>query len=173
MIEFIGQVIGFLALLVVVIAYQVFEDRHFYALKGLTYALLGIHFAMIGALTGALQEIVNTARNLGFLAGYQRCTIIGAIFFYAAFGAITIETTTDILPVISNIACSLAMLFLTGLSLRIVYWSGGLLWLIYTFANGAYTGFIVESLVWFSATVGIIRMIKTGYSPAITHTKPH
>lgn len=163
MIEFTGQLIGFVALIIVVIAYQAFNDRHFYILKSITYVLLCVHFAMIGAVTGALQQVVNTSRNLGFLAGYYRIAVYGAICAFAIFGIMTAETTIDSLPVISNILCSLAMLFLSGLALRIVYWSGGLLWLVYSIAVGSYAGFIIESIVLISASIGIIRMARARY----------
>ena len=165
MIEIIGQVVGFLALGVVIASYQVFDDRYFYILKGVTYTLMATHFLMLGAMTGASQNLIGMLRNFTYLKGYQKAAIWVSVFAFIGIGFFTVQSVIDTLPIISNVACSLVMLFFTGLVVRIVYWSGCILWLIYALEHVSYAGMINETIMFVSASVGIIRMLKECYMP--------
>lgn len=121
MYDFIVQGIGFVAIAIVIVSYQVFNDKNFYFLNGIMYILMTVHFAMLGAFTATSQNIILVIRNFGFLKGYHNTAIYGSLFAFVLFGAFTVETIIDTLPIISNIACSLVMIFCTGIAVRLVY----------------------------------------------------
>ena len=161
--EIIGQIIGYLALLVVIYSFQRNKRSTllFIMLAGLL--LFVISYALLRAWTGSLANLIEF--GVTFVAykkenkawakkSYWLYVFIG---LYILTGALTARSLVDALPIIAQTFGAIAVWQTNTRAIRFLMLIPRPLWFTYNFAVGAQAAMIAEVLIFASVMTGIIR----------------
>lgn len=164
------QLIGFIALIFSIAVYQ-FNKRNTMLYLQLTSAFLfGLHFAMLGALTGALMNFINCFRCYVF-ANYDKrwaksnywLYLFLAIFWIA--GILSWQNWHSILPIIGMTVGTIAFWMKDTTKIRILSLISPPSWFTHNLIVNSYSGMLVEILIFISTIIGIFRFDKKNKSP--------
>lgn len=160
--EIFVQGIGFCGTILFFLSYQCKTNKNLFRVQLLSYLCYTTHLLMLGALTGGISYILNTARSfcLGsksdFLKSKTMCWII------CALQVITLIFTWggwySILPVAANIASTLGGYTYNGQKIRATgMFINSPLWIIYDIIIGSWVGVLDELVTEASMIISIIR----------------
>lgn len=160
---FFIQAVGFCALTLIVLSFQ--KNRKSFTLFLLLIAafLFSIHYALLGAWTAALVNIISAIRAFVFsLRGNDtwvdnNMTLYAFVVLFLLAGVFTIENIWSVLPVISMIIECFALWTKKTKYMRWLFFSARPPWIIYNVLVGSYAGLITEIFIVLSLTIAIIR----------------
>ena len=163
--QLFAQIIGFIALIFSIAIYQ-FDKRNTMLYLQLTSAFLfGIHFAMLGALTGALMNFINCFRCYVF-ANYDKQWAKSNYWLYLFLGLFWIsgilswQEWYSVLAIIGMTASTFAFWMKNTTKIRFISLISPPSWFTHNFLVNSYPGMIGEIFIFTSTIIGIIRFDK-------------
>lgn len=171
-INLIGQFVGFLAIAVAFISFQVKKKNAILAMQALANFIWSVHFLMIGAIAGCVLNLVGTGRNLIYakrdtwkwLNGLWLPTVISIII--AVLSITTRESWFDVILLPSTVLSTFAYCFGSERVIRNSTVFVSLTWLIFNIFNFSISGVVAEIFNLTSLTIAIIRFRKQGNKEA-------
>lgn len=144
----LGQFVGLLAMVTCVAAFLHKRDQRLILLLVLANGLFALHFALLGAFTGAAVSVLIALRAGAayFVKGSRAATAL-FLLVSAAAAAATWRSPVDIFPLISASAGTIGMFLLSGNGLRLAYVVVAVSWIIHNLAVGSIGGTIAEAIV--------------------------
>ncbi|MBR4017851.1 MAG: YgjV family protein [Oscillospiraceae bacterium] len=148
---FVIQLIGFLGLAMSVGAFQFKKHGQIVLCKIISALCFGLHYALLGAYSGAGLEMISAIRDVIFLYQVKKNisttpTIIGFGAFVIGIGIFTYDGMISLLPV----ACKLLTTVSYGMKnekwLRRITMPSSFLWIVYNFSIGSISGMITDCL---------------------------
>jgi hypothetical protein len=157
------QGIGYIALLFVILSFQRNTRKMILGIMLTGLLLFVVHYLLLGATTGAVMNLIEAA--VVFLA-YKKESAKWAqsrywlYIFIAAFilaGLLTGTTFIDGLPIIAQIAGTLAVYQTRPRAIRFIMLIPRPLWFVYNLTIGSSAGMVAEILILTSVLIGIVR----------------
>lgn len=167
-IELIGQLVGFVAIGVAFLSFQVKNKSGILAIQAIANFIWAIHFYMIGAMAGAILNLVATGRNLIFalrdkykwLNGVWLPTLIALII--SVLSITTRETWFDVILLPSTILSTYTYCLGNERLIRNSTVFVSLTWLVFNIVSFSISGVVAEVFNLTSLTIAIIRFRKQG-----------
>ncbi len=166
-INLIGQFVGFVAIAIAFLSFQVKNKTGILAIQALANFIWAVHFYMIGAFAGCILNLIATARNLIYskrdswkwLNGVWLPTVISAVVATASI--LTRETWLDVILLPSTVLSSYTYCLGSERLIRNSTVFVSLTWLIFNIVNFSVSGVIAEVFNLTSLTIAIIRFRKS------------
>lgn len=131
--------------------------------------LFVVHYVLLGALTGAMMNLIEAGvvfvaykRETEKWAQYKYWPYIFIIAFIIA-GYITGKNLIDGLPIIAQIAGTIAVYQSRPRAIRFIMLIPRPLWFFYNFTVGSQAGMIAEVFILASVLIGILRFDFLGH----------
>lgn len=161
-VQIVGQVVGFLAMLISLFAFAFVSRKKILATKLSTDVLWVVSFALCGAASGAVTNGVSAIRETVFYfkkESWKRKWYIPAAFlaFYAGSALLTWAGSLSLLPLIASVFSVLGLWASEPLHTKLWLFPALSIWLIYSLSTHSVmaAGSNVLSLI--SVTVGLFR----------------
>ena len=156
------QAIGIFGTILFFLSYQCKSNKSLFRVQFISYLCYTIHLLMLGAITGGISYILNTARSFclgsknAFLKGKTMCWII------CALQLVTLIFTWDgwwsILPVAANIASTIGGYTYNARKIRAAgMFINSPLWIAYDIAVGSWAGVLDEVVSEASMIISVWR----------------
>ena len=164
MVEIIGQVIGFVAMAIIVFSYQQKSHKNILTFQMVSGLLFTVHFLLIGAYTGCVSNLIGALRSLLYAnRGKNKFTDfkLWPVIFSVVFTVSGIMTWADIysvFPIIAMVMSSFVLWIDSPKINRAFSIPTSACWLIYNIANLSYAGIATEIFVLSSIVIGMIRL---------------
>lgn len=164
MVETIGQIIGFVAMAVIVFSYQQKSHKNILTLQMVSGLLFTLHFLLIGAYTGCISNLIGAIRSLIYAnRGKNRFTDfrLWPVIFSVVFVASGIPTWLNIFsafPMIAMVVSSVVLWIDSPKINRAFSIPTSACWLVYNVAFLSYAGIATEIFVLSSIIIGMIRL---------------
>ena len=148
---FITQLIGFFGLGMSVGAFQFKKHGQIIFCKIISALCFSLHYALLGAWSGAVLELISAVRDVLFRRQVKRNvstlpTIIGFGIFVIVTGVIAYDGWLSLLPV----ACKLLTTVSYGMKnekwLRRITMPSSFLWIVYNFSVHSISGMVTDCL---------------------------
>ena len=172
-IEIIAQIIGIFAMIANCLSYQQKKDTTLFVFQLVGSSLFAVNYFLLGALSGAILNIVAVIRALIFikkdkfnarhpawLVAFIALYITSYILIFTVFGK---EPTVpnliiELLPVLAMIIANVSFRYADAKMVRRFGIFASPLWLTYNIVNVAIGAIICETLNIFSIIVGMFRL---------------
>lgn len=159
----VGQFIGFVAIAVAFLSFQVKDKSKILAFQALASLVWSIHFFMIGAFAGAILNFIAISRNLLYskrkdwkwLNGVWLPTVFSVIVSFVSI--MTRETWFDVILLPSTILSSYSYCLGSERTIRNSSVFVSLTWLVFSIINISVSGIIAEAFNLTSLTIAIVR----------------
>lgn len=163
MTETIGQIIGFIAMAIIVASYQQKSHKKILVFQMVSGTLFTIHYLLLGAYTGAVMNLLGAFRCLVYSNRSKKwaSSVLWPIGFCIAFTVSGIMTWADmysVLPLIAMLLSSVVLFIEKPKINRILSIPSSACWLFYNIKTVSYPGIITEIFVLTSIIIGIIRL---------------
>ena len=148
---FIIQLIGFLGLGMSVGAFQFKKHGQIIFCKILAALCFGLHYALLGAWSGAVLELISVIRDMIFRWQVKKNvstlpTIIGFGIFVLATGVFTYDGWLSILPVTCKLLTTVSYGMKNEKWLRRITMPSSFLWIAYNSTIGSISGVVTDCL---------------------------
>ena len=159
----IAQIMGIIGLIVIVIGLQAKEKKHMLLAQTVTNICFVIQYFILGAITGAVIEIVNAIRTLTFYVWDKKelksNIMLLSIFviLVIGFGIYTYKNVFSILPIFSSIAATYGGWQKSSKVMRIGLLASSSILMIHDLYFGAYAGVLTYLIIFSSTLIGMIR----------------
>lgn len=157
--DVIAQAVGVLGSAFIVGGYFLKTDNNSKKVIIIGSLLFAAHFLMIGAVTGALMNVINFFRvglSIKFHKSKKLFFFFIATYLVAAY--FTYSQPVDFLPLISSLVGTFSMYFLSGLAFRFCVLLSSSSWLTHNILIGSVGGIITELFVLFATFTVIYRL---------------
>ena len=167
MTETIGQIIGFVAMGIIVVSYQQKTHKNILVFQMVSGLLFTIHYILLGAYTGAVMNLLGAFRSLVYANRDKKwaSSVVWPILFSVGFlisGILTWNNTYSVFPLIAMLMSSVVLWIEQPKINRIFSLPTSTCWLIYNIKKISIAGIVTEIFVLTSIIIGIIRLdIKT------------
>ena len=167
--EAVGQVIGFVGMAMLFISFQQKQNKKIYFWQILGVSLFTVHFAMLGAYTGALLNVLGVLRAAVFYNSERKWArsklwVWGLLAAYVVVGILIWEDWYSLLPILAMILSTFAFTAKTPFRFRLLSFPCSPMWLTYNIHHFSISGSIAECC---SMTSMIIAFIRCDLLPAI------
>ena len=161
--EIIGQIIGFIAMGIIVISYQQKSHKNILTFQMVSGLLFTVHYILLGAYTGAIMNLLGAFRSLVYANRGKKwaSSIIWPTVFSIGFvvsGIMTWDNMFSVFPLIAMLMSSIVLWIEQPKINRIFSLPTSTCWLIYNIKTLSYPGIITEIFVLTSIIIGIIRL---------------
>lgn len=164
--SYIAQILGFIALIFIVLSYQNTEKKKFLLIQIFANIFFGLQYLVLSAFSAFCSSIISLIRTIIFFK-YEKeskktpiIILISILIIISIFGIITYEGIYSLIP----IAIALAYSYGTWHNnLKLTYVIGiiaSLLWIYYNFLVGAYISIIGSIFELGASTIGFIKLLK-------------
>lgn len=156
----LAQALGLIATAIDIYATTRKNDKSLVQLHALGSAIFSVHYFMLGAIPGALSEILNATRTA--ISSVKPSKTLGYIFLgiYVVLLFVIPDSLIETFPFLCGILVTVGLYFFNGIKMRLFYIAGFALWLAYTIAVMSWGGIIVFSVLLISTSRTVLRMIK-------------
>ncbi len=153
------QGLGFVAFAFGVLAVLSHDDVRFKLLLAAQGTVLGVHFILLGAGSGAMVAFVASARNVLSLYFNLKhvCFVFMALFIL--LGASRYDVWVDILPIIASVTTTYAMFNFDKVRMRSVFLFGTGLWVVHNAVVWSIGPFFMECFM-FAANLRTILALR-------------
>jgi hypothetical protein len=162
----IGQLVGFVAIIVGFISYQVKTKRQLIFMQTAVAALFCVHYALLGEYSALGMNVVSVVRNIVY--DYRtskgitsRLIPIGFVVFQATVGIITWDAWYSVFALFGLCINTYAMSLSDSQSVRKSILITSPLVLTFDIFAFSISGAMYESVAIISAAIGVIRNRKT------------
>ena len=156
------QAIGVCGTALFFLSYQFRSNKTLFRVQFVSYLLYTAHLILLGALTGGVSYLINTARSLclgsrnRFLGGRMMCALL--CLAQCAALALTWAGPLSILPVAANIAATIAGYTHNGRTIRAAgMFINSPLWMLYNILVGSWAGILDEVVSEASMIISVAR----------------
>lgn len=161
--ETAGQIIGFIAMAIIVISYQQKTHKNILVFQMVSGLLFTAHYVLIGAYTGAVMNLVGAFRSLVYSNRNKKwaSSVIWPVLFSIGFlisGILTWENVFSVLPLIAMLMSSIVLWIEQPKINRILSIPTSSCWLIYNIKTESIAGTATEIFVLASIIIGILRL---------------
>lgn len=172
-VETVGQVIGFIGMAMLFISFQQKENKKIYFWQIIGVSLFTVHFAMLGAYTGALLNILGVLRAVVFYNSEKKWAqsklwVYGLLAAYVVVGILIWEDRYSLLPILAMVLSTFAFTADTPFHFRLLSFPCSPMWLTYNIHHFSISGSIAECC---SMTSMIIAFIRCDLMKAIHERK--
>lgn len=163
--ETAGHIIGFCALILIFLSYQLHDKKKLLLIQTVSTTLVCIQYILIGAYSGFALNIVCIIRNIIF---YNRDKKFFSSLFFPIFFACVIPLISllswdgyySIFIVIGLMINTICLGICSPQNLRIASLLCCTLIIIYNICARSYSGIVNETITIISSIIGIIRYIR-------------
>ena len=160
----LAQVIGFIALIFIVLSYQAVDKKKFLLIQIFANIFFGLQYLVLSAFSAFASSMISLFRTIIFFKfekDNKKANIFVLGFFEIlifVFGMITFDGVISLVPI------CIAAAYTYGTwqkNLKITYLIGvvaSFLWIFYNFYVGAYVSIIGSLFELFSSFIGLIRL---------------
>lgn len=161
--ETVGQIIGFIAMAIIVASYQQKSHKKILTFQMVSGLLFTVHYLLLGAYTGAVMNLLGAFRSLVYSNRSKKwaSSVVWPIGFSIAFlvsGILTWDNVFSVFPLIGMLMSSVVLWIEQPKINRILSIPTSSCWLIYNIKTVSYPGIITEIFVLSSIIIGIIRL---------------
>ncbi|MDD5823060.1 MAG: YgjV family protein [Firmicutes bacterium] len=156
------QAIGFAGTIVFFLSFQCRSNKNLFRVQFLSYVCYIVHLLLLGAMTGGMSYMLNAFRSfcLGSsnekLKSWRMCACICAMQLVVL--ALTWESWISILPIVANLASTIAGYTKNARKIRIAgIFINSPLWIVYNVIVGSWAGILDEVVSELSMIISIIR----------------
>ena len=164
MIEIIGQVIGFVAMAIIVFSYQQRSHKNILAFQMVSGLLFTVHFLLIGAYTGCVSNLIGALRSLIYanrgknkFTDFKLWPVIFSVIFTVS-GVLTWDNIFSLFPIVAMIMSSVVLWIDSPKINRALSIPTSACWLVYNIPSGSISGVATEIFVLSSIVIGMIRL---------------
>ncbi len=164
MIETIGQIIGFVAMGIIVFSYQQKSHKNILTFQMVSGLLFTIHYFLIGAYTGCISNLIGAGRSAIYanrgknaFTSFKLWPVIFSVVFIAS-GIPTWLNLFSAFPMIAMVVSSVVLWIDSPKINRALSIPTSACWLIYNIATLSYAGIATEIFVLSSIIIGMIRL---------------
>lgn len=163
MLTTIGQIIGFIAMAIIVISYQQKSHKNILSFQMVSGLLFTVHYILLGAYTGAIMNLLGAFRSLVYANRGKKwaSAIIWPIIFSIGFlisGILTWKDIYSIFPMIAMLMSSVVLWIEKPKINRAFSIPTSTCWLIYNIKEMSIPGIVTEIFVLSSIIIGIVRL---------------
>ena len=156
------QVIGLIGTALFFLSYQCKSNKNLFRVQFLSYLCYTMHLLLLGAVTGGISYILNTARSfclgskLEFAHSRTVCVILCTLQVLAL--AVTWSGWISLLPVAANIASTIGGYTHNARKIRVAgIFINSPLWILYDIMVGSWAGILDEVISECSMLLSIVR----------------
>lgn len=143
----LAQLVGFVALILGVAAFSVKQNEKLKLLQILQSSTYGVHFYLLGAMTGSAMALLAAGRNVVSLLNPPRITGVLFMVLYLVIGYYRYANWYDILPILAVVIGTYAIFYSEGLALRYLFLAVTSLWLVHNLVVGSIGPIIMETFI--------------------------
>lgn len=156
------QAIGFLGTILFFLSYQCKKNKTLFRIQFVSYLCYTVHLLLLGAITGGISYVLNTARSFCLSSNSRLLKSTGICGLLCALQIVTLIFTWDglrsVLPVTANIAATIGGYTYSARKIRIVALCvNSPLWIIYDIIVGSWAGILDEIASTVSIILSIVR----------------
>lgn len=160
--DIVIQAIGFLGLLVNILAFQFKKHNHIVYGKMTSELLFSIQYIFLGAWTAAVLDFISVIRNLLFCKLVKKnisTTPVIVVFglFVIGTGIFTFDGLGSLLPIAAKLLTTVSYGMKNERLLRLITLPSCIMWAIYNLAVGSVAGAIADSLTLGSLLIAIYK----------------
>lgn len=162
--ETIGQIIGFVAMAIIVFSYQQKSHKNILTFQMVSGLLFTLHYLLLGAYTGCISNLIGALRSLIYAnRGANRFTsrklwpVVFSVVFTVS-GIITWDNVFSLFPIIAMVMSSVVLWIDSPKINRAFSMPTSACWLVYNIKNLSYAGIATEIFVLASIVIGMIRL---------------
>ncbi len=155
-----GQLMGFIYMFFLIFSYFQKYASKLLLYQSLAFLFKGIHYFLIGGLSGSLTSIVSFIRNLLFTKVKSKVLIIFFIILYLIIGITCFTDIFSTLPVIATILYSFFVYIKNPKYLRLSSLFTSFIWLIYNIYLISYGGVLTQIILIISNISAMIKLDK-------------
>lgn len=173
MYNIITDIVGFIGAFFNIFSFQSKKNKYLFLLQILGSFFFTLNYLMLGAVTGAVMNIVGVIRGIVFMQGEKTrkpyvivilCLLIVICVILSGYQQLAEGNFIPLLPLIGMIFPTCAMFTGNGKVIRLVQlFLGSPGWIIYNILCGAKGGVICEAFIIISTIVSIIRFGINGF----------
>lgn len=159
--EFLGQVVGFIALALCIAAFSSKDDNRLLTILILGNAAFAVQFALFGAQVGAAISALNILRVV--LARRLPRNTVAMCLILAATGAVAMGTwqhATDLFPLAAGMAGTISMFMLRGVPMRVGLIFTAICWIAANALVGSYGAVAAEVMILVTNVITIVRLVR-------------
>ena len=171
--DLIVQAIGFLGLLIGVIAFQFKKHSHIVLAKMLSELIFSVQYVLLGAWTAAILDCFSVLRNMLFRNFVKRkisTTPVIVLFgvFVLITGFFTYDGILSLFPIGSKLLTTVSYGMKNEKLLRFITLPSCILWIIYNLSVGSIAGALTDLLCLGSLLLAIYKFdLKPVFTPKI------
>ena len=159
----VAQIVGFVGLTLYVITFQFKEYKKLIFFKTTSEAIFGVHYLMLGAVTGGFSNFVGATRNVIFaiLVSKKKSTLPAQIVFAVIFviiGILTWQGPLSLLVITAKMITTAAYGISNSKTIRRLALPVSLCWIIYNGISRSIGGVIAEIFGITSVITAMIRL---------------
>ncbi len=164
--EIFAQALGFIGAGIYIFSFQIRDVKKLFIFQSLGAVFFTVHFILLGAYTGALQNSLAILRGIILLVhgkkwASSKFTLAGLILLFIVSGIITYSGPLGLLPMIAMIVSTIAMWTHDGFKIRVTQLAAtSPFWLIYNVSVMSVSGIITETFNIISVIISFIRYGK-------------
>ena len=155
-----GQLMGFVYMFFLIFSYFQKYAKGLLLYQSLAFLFKGIHYFLIGGLSGAVTSIISCLRNLVFTKVKSKVLMILFIILYIIIGYFTFTNLFSLLPVLATILYSFFVYIKNPKYLRISSLFTSFIWLTYNIYLFSYSGIITQVILIISNISAMIKLDK-------------
>lgn len=164
--ELAGQAMGFVALVLCVVAFSSREDRRLVSILILGNIAFAAQFALFGAWTAAGVTLVIILRLLLVRRMPGNAVAMTAVLLLTALAAaVTWSGPLDALPLAAGLIGTYAMFMLKGIPMRATMGLVSLCWIITNLLIGSIGALAAEAFILVTNLVTIVRLTRMAGKP--------
>lgn len=152
------EIIGSVGAVLLLVMYQMNTKRSMLNVQSASHLAFALHFALLGATTGAMASIFRVLRNYAFLKWPKNIfTFITMQTLLIVLGLITWHDWTSVLPIAATVIGSTALWQDNPRNIRLLSLFVPPFWFAYSLFNGSVSGMVGYSALFISMALGVWR----------------
>jgi len=164
MVEIIGQIIGFVAMAIIVFSYQQKSHKNILTFQMVSGLLFTVHFLLIGAYTGCVSNLIGALRSLIYanrgknkFTDFKLWPVIFSVIFTIS-GILTWADIYSVFPIVAMVMSSVVLWIDSPKINRAFSIPTSACWLVYNIPNSSISGVATEIFVLSSIVIGMLRL---------------
>ena len=136
------------------------DDNGLRKIHGIASLLFSVHYFLLGAIPGALSELLNGIRT--GLSAYTQARALAFFFLviYVVCLLVIPENLVTALPFIAGFCVTTGLYFYQGVRMRLFYLAAGIMWLVYSLSVFSIGGIVLFSIVTITTSITIFRLAR-------------
>ena len=158
-----AQLVGVVALLIIIVSYQFNDRKHIVFLQFFSGIFFSIHYLMLGAATGGIINIIGVIRAAVYYykGKYKWSSVVLWPILFSASGFViavfTWQGVLSLLPALAFTCTGIALWIQKPRLTRVFFMSSSVLFIIYNFISTSYSGVLTETIAICSLLIAVVR----------------